>query len=115
MAAVANCEPLLPNLKEVPAKATAAQTSVDQARIACALEQYRLAHGDFPESLAALVPPLMAKLPTDPITGEPYRYQRSQGGYRLYSVGWNQQDDHGVPGPSAFDRESGDWVWREAR
>lgn len=105
---------LLPELKEIPAKATAVQTSVDQARIACALEQYRLAHGDFPESLAALVPPLMAELPKDPITGEPYRYRRIAGGYQLYSVGWNERDDQGVPGPTAFDRETGDWVWRGA-
>ena len=105
---------LVPELKEVPAKATAAQTSVDQARIACALERYRLAHGDFPESLAALVPSVSPELPKDPITGEPYRYRRTQDGYRLYSVGWNERDDNGIPGPTAFDREAGDWVWREA-
>jgi hypothetical protein len=106
---------LLPELKEIPAKVTAAQTSVDQAWIGCALERYRLAHGSFPDSLAALVPSIATALPTDPITGEPYRYQQTQDGYRLYSVGWNERDDHGVPGPTAFDREAGDWVWREAR
>lgn len=106
---------LLPDLKDLPAKVTAAQIAVDQARIACSLERYHLAHGDFPESLAALVPSFAADLPTDPITGELYRYQRTQGGYRLYSVGWNERDDGGVPGPTAFDREAGDWVWREGQ
>ncbi|MFO1457981.1 MAG: hypothetical protein U1G08_01130 [Verrucomicrobiota bacterium] len=105
---------LLPELKEIPTKATAVQTSVDQAWIACALERFRLVHGSFPESLAALVPSVVAALPTDPITGELYRYRRFAGGYQLYSVGWNERDDRGVPGPTAFDRETGDWVWREA-
>ncbi len=89
-----------------------AQTTVDEARVACALERYRLANGQFPETLAALVPQFLDKVPPDVIGGEPLKYRREGGGqYLLYSVGWNGQDDGGkiVPGGSA--PVQGDWVW----
>ena len=51
----------------------AAQTSVDSARIAIALERHRLAHGNYPETLDALVPQFIAKLPHDVINSQPDR------------------------------------------
>jgi hypothetical protein len=47
------------------------------------------------------------------IRGEPYKYrQTSDGGYVLYSVGWNEKDDGGLPGKRLFDDQDGDWVWK---
>ena len=93
------------------------QTQVDQAAIACALERYRLAHGQFPETLDALAPQFMAKLPHDIINGQPLRYRRTADGqFALYSVGWNQKDDHGtlvLDQDGRVDQEQGDWVWRQ--
>jgi hypothetical protein len=97
-------------------KAARAQTWIDQAVVACALERVRLARGQFPDTLAALVPQFIAKLPTDLIDGQPLRYHRTGDGYILYSVGWNKTDDGGQIGStrdadSAVNAEEGDWVW----
>lgn len=103
---------LLPSLARIPIRAAAAQTDADQAAIACALERYRLANGQFPGDLQALVPRFAAHLPNDLITGEPYIYRRSDDDlFVLYSVGWNEKDDGGTPGATMFDETAGDWVW----
>ena len=46
------------------------------------------------------------------LTGEPYKYRRTDDGrFVLYSVGWDEKDDGGVPGKTLFDEKQGDWVW----
>jgi hypothetical protein len=103
---------LLPALGNITMKAVSAQTSTDHTALACALERYRLAHGKFPETLDALAPRFVAQLPTDLITGEPYKYRRTDDGqFILYSVGWNEKDDNGTPGERRYDPKDGDWVW----
>jgi len=94
-----------------------AQTAVDEATIACALERYRLVHQEYPEDLSALMPQYLSRLPHDVITGESLHYSRaSDGGFLLYSVGWNGADDHGTVATkeksSQQDITQGDWVWR---
>jgi hypothetical protein len=85
------------------------QTLANEAFVACGLERYRLAHGQYPESLEALVPQFADKLPRDIIGGQPLKYHRTADGrFVLYSVGWNEKDDGGVPGKTATE---GDWVW----
>ena len=103
---------LLPALTRVATRAATAQTAFNQAAIACALERYRLANGHFPEKLEALAPHFISPLPDDVLTGEPYKYRlREDGRFVLYSVGWDEKDDGGVPGKRLFDEEKGDWVW----
>ena len=86
------------------------QTLVNEAQIACALERYRLAHGDYPETLDALAPQFIEKLPHDIIGGQPLHYRRTDDGrFSLYSVGWNETDDGGQV---SDDRTKGDWVWQ---
>ena len=103
---------LLPALSRLVVKSAAAQTVVNQAAIACALERYRLANGQFPEKLDALAPQFISPLPNDVLTGEPYKYRRTDDGQLvLYSVGWDEKDDGGVPGKTLFDEKQGDWVW----
>jgi len=108
---------LLPALGAFARKATREQISVDLARTAIALERCRLARGEFPESLDALAPQFIAKVPHDVIGGQLLKYRRTNDGqFVLYSVGWNEKDDGGVTGHrnggTAPDFESGDWVWR---
>ena len=99
-------------LSTLPRIAAAAQTAANQAAIACALERYRLAHGQFPETLSALMPQFMSRPPNDVITGQPYKYRRTDDGqFVLYSVGWDEKDDGGVPGERLLDEKEGDWVW----
>jgi hypothetical protein len=95
-----------------------AQTTVNLARIAIALERYRLAHGQYPDSLDMLTPQFVTRLPHDIIDGHQLHYQRTaEGQFILYSVGWNETDDGGVVifkrgSTGDVDREQGDWVWR---
>jgi len=100
-------------------KVARGQTVANLARAAIALERYRIMHGEFPESLDALAPQFMEKIPHDVIGGQPLHYRRtSDGQFVLYSVGWNETDDGGV---AVFKKDSssevavsdtGDWVWR---
>lgn len=103
---------LLPALGKAIVKSAAAQTAFNQAAIACALERYRLANGDFPEKLDVLAPRFIPALPNDALTGEPYKYRLTEDGrFVLYSVGWDEKDDGGVPGKWLFGDQEGDWVW----
>ena len=87
------------------------QTQLNLTRTACALERFRLTHGTYPESLAALAPQFIAAVPNDIINGQPLRYRRTDdGNFLLYSVGWNETDDDGSPG-TLTDVNNGDWVW----
>ena len=108
---------LLPGLGGAVKKFAYAQTSTDLARTAIALERYRLAHGEFPESLDALAPQFMEKIPHDIINGQPLHYRTDDGQFILYSVGWNEADDGGVVvmtegSTPSVDRDKGDWVWQ---
>jgi hypothetical protein len=108
---------LLPALGAAVKKSAFGQESVDLARVAIALERYRLGRGAYPESLDALTPQFMAKLPHDIITGELLHYRRTADGqYVIYSVGWNGRDDGGVVvlnkvSSTRVDIDEGDWVW----
>ena len=107
---------MLPGVVHFAARLARAQASVDLARVACALERYRLANGRFPETLAALAPQFIQKLPHDVINGQPLKYHRSKDGqFVLYSVGWNQTDEGGkaeLTERGSPNWEKGDWVWR---
>ena len=94
------------------------QSSLDRARVACALERHRLAEGEYPATLDALAPRFMEKLPHDIINGQPLHYRRTDGGrFLLYSVGWNGTDDGGIVVRNKihmldrFGEDEGDWVW----
>ena len=92
------------------------QSQVDLARVACALERFRLAHGNYPESLEVLAPQFIETLPHDLINGQPLHYRRAEdGNFVLYSVGWNETDDGGkvvFAKSGRVDTEKGDWVWQ---
>jgi hypothetical protein len=99
------------NLSKATAILAQRQTTVNQAQLACALERFRLAHGEYPEALRALVPEFIDPLPPDLINGQPLKYRRTtEGGFLLYSVGWNEIDDGGAPGQTTAE---GDWVWEK--
>jgi hypothetical protein len=93
------------------------QTLVNEGQIACALERYRLAHGEYPETLDALTPRFIESIPHDLIGGQPLHYRPTPDGkFLLYSVGWNETDDGGNELPHwnnghGADYSKGDWVW----
>ena len=110
------CRMLLPGLVNSPRKFAWAQAAVNLARTACALERHRLAHGKYPETLDALAPRFIAKVPHDPIGGLPLHYRPTDDGqFILYSVSWNEKDDGGIVALTkggSVDLDNGDWVWR---
>jgi hypothetical protein len=106
---------LAPALEASVKRFAFAQSSIDLAQTGCALERYRLAQGGYPESLDALSPPFMEKIPHDVINGQPLHYRRPDDGkFLLYSVGWNGTNDDGQVGfrnTGYLDITKGDWVW----
>ena len=110
---------LFPAINKAIINTARMQTYVDATRVACALERYRLTNGQFPEKLDALVPRFLAAIPNDVIDGQPLRYRMaSDGGYVIYSIGWNRIDDQGELAwtkketGSTVDPDNGDWVWQ---
>jgi hypothetical protein len=105
-----------PALSKAILKSARMQTYVDEARVACALERYRMVNGNHPESLAVLQPGFLDKVPNDVMDGKPLRYRTTEGGYLLYSVGWNQTDEGGelawmTDKERTLDDTKGDWAW----
>ncbi len=96
-------------------RAAHTQCRVDQARIACALERFRLQNGSLPRRLGELIPAFIDRLPRDVIGGRHFVYVRdSDESFNLYSVGWNGIDNTISRGgidllTSQLDRS--DWVW----
>ena len=102
----------IPNFTKATQTLAHNQTLANEAQIVCALERYRLAHGEYPGTLDALAPQFIEKIPHDIISGAPLIYRpTADGKFLLYSVGWNETDDGGI----ASDKmDQGDWVWQAA-
>lgn len=109
---------MLPALGNATKKFTYAQSSMDLARTAIALERFHLAHGEYSETLEALAPQFIEKIPHDIIGGQPLHYRRTDyGKFLLYAIGWNATDDGGQHIPpqiktGGVDYSKGDWVWK---
>jgi hypothetical protein len=74
-------------------------TALAQARllrVGLELEIYAREQGNYPESLAELREWSQQEIPKDPLSGADFIYRRTEGGFEVYSVGWNLQDDGGV-------------------
>lgn len=88
---------MLPSLSRAVHLGLACRARFNIARTAVALRQHALAHeGVHPESLEELGKRMPAELMTDPMTGEPLRYRRSDAGWVLYGLGPNMKDDGGL-------------------
>jgi hypothetical protein len=76
-----------------------------------------MAHGEYPETLAALATLFPDRMPHDIFGGKPLKYRRDGQKFLLYSIGWNEVDDGGVPNPktgaasNTVDDKKGDFVW----
>ncbi len=104
---------LLPSINGFEFKIARAQTYANLAAIGCALERYRLANGQYPETLGALSPKFLTVVPHDVIMDQPLKYRRSSdGNFILYSVGWNKKDDGGAVVKETREKIEGDWVWK---
>ncbi len=110
---------LFPALSKAVLRFASAQTDLDSAVIACALERYHRLHGQYPASLEELRPRFIEKIPNDIISGGPLHYSReAAGGFTLYAVGFDETDNNGKPLPAKerrrLDGVGYDWVWQPA-
>ena len=88
------------------------KTQLDEARVACALERFRLARGAFPETLAELAPEFMAEVPVDTYSRQPLIYRRGEGGtFQLYGVGNDRKDDGGAVDAKRSENKQRDDIW----
>jgi hypothetical protein len=110
------CKKFLPSLGNCVRKFALAQNTVNLTRIACALERYHLVKQKYPDTLDALAPEFLPKVPRDPIGGQPLHYRLTDDGqFIVYSVGWDEKDDGGsvvLNKGGGVNQEKGDWVWR---
>ncbi len=109
---------MVPAITGVAKRSFSAATAAELAHLSCALELYHKKEGDYPGSLAALVPDYLAEVPVDRFSpsGDPIQYRRDGDRYLLYSVGQNRTDEGGkvvFRGSSnqRIDRDGGDLVW----
>lgn len=109
---------LMPAYIPVLSRAAGTQANVDLARVAIALERHRQIHSGYPETLEALDPGVIPTggMPTEPASGESFRYYRDAEAYSLYSKGWDQDDDGGAlafkeGSTTSQDLLQGDWPW----
>ena len=89
------------------------QTVSRCAIAALAVERYRLSHGGWPDSLDALVPAYLPRVPIDPYNGAPLRFVRKTDRVVVYSVGPDGQDDGGnvAKNPYKPGRDIGFRLW----
>jgi len=79
--------------------------SVRAGQIALAVAAHRADHGSYPDSLADL-DAADWDLPTDPFGGGPYHYRREGGGFVVWSIGPDMEDDNAARDYLAFAKEA---------
>jgi hypothetical protein len=88
---------LMPALDRAFKKSLDIQAQIRLAIVACALEQYFMAHDRYPDSIEALSPDFLDLPPLDPMTRQPWFYERTGARtFRLYSAGRNGVDEGGL-------------------
>jgi len=83
------------------------EASLDLALLGLNAEEFRIANGHYPQSLAEI--PWEGALPRDPFTGGDLHYKADGGNLLIYSVGPDLVDNHGNPTKSAKGEK--DIVW----
>jgi hypothetical protein len=114
---------LQPALVKLVSSGQMAQSCRDLAMTGLAVERFHQANGSYPATLEALSPRFLQVIPKDIFSGQPLRYRvEKTGGFVLYSVGPNEQDDGGDwpareldPKQRPTRNEKDDIVWRYAR
>ncbi len=86
---------LVPNLDDTTTYWFEHKMKHELLKVALALEAYRGRHLKYPIQLTHLMGAQLPQAPTDLFTDRPPYYQRTTGGYLLYSAGANMKDDDG--------------------
>jgi hypothetical protein len=86
---------MLPSFEKVHSAAERCEQTQRNLRIAFALAASQRDHGRYPAKLDELAPRYLEKIPDDLFAGGPLKYQPTDNGFMLYSVGVNGTDDGG--------------------
>ena len=107
---------LFPLLSRAVGKFTRAETDLDFAGLAIALERYHRVHRQYPERLEDLSPQFIDKIPHDVVSGEPLKYVRKDAdSFLLYAVGMDAEDNEGAKSKSVVGPDPNfDWRWQPA-
>jgi hypothetical protein len=84
-----------PNFELVVDSFTQAKTHRDGSRVAIAAHRYRLAHGEFPNTIHDLLPRYLHEAPLDRFTGDLMIYRLTDDGPLIYVRGCDRDDDGG--------------------
>ena len=87
---------LMPSLDRAGRTADQTYARHEAAMVALAMETYRDKVGEYPATLADLVPHYLPTMPLDYSTGGPLRYKLVAGKPLLYGLGKDGVDDGGV-------------------
>ena len=79
------------------------RTAFLEALVALELEAHRRTTGSYPTDLTDMKLTYLEELPNDPCSGQPFHYEKTSDGYRLYSVGTNARYDGGRAGTVEHD------------
>jgi hypothetical protein len=86
---------LLPALTRSHLNEAQHEAKIGLAQLALGLKIYKAEKGNYPDTLADLVPGILPELPKDPFTGRDFVYKREGEGFLLYSLGQNAKDEGG--------------------
>ena len=103
----------LPASERVAQSWRRAVATCNATKIVIALERHRRKHGEWPATLDTIDPAILADVPNDDFTGEPFIYRLVDGEPLLYSVGFDGVDNGGLHSSHAFEYqyEESDWVF----
>jgi len=93
---------LMPAAITAEAIVTRYEATLGASVILTAAERHRRKTGSWPESTAAIDRAFLAEEPLDPFSGEPFRIERRDGRFLVYSVGPNLKDEHGAFDPKKW-------------
>ncbi len=80
------------------------------SQLALIVSAYKLRTGRFPDTLAQVLSDHFPRIPIDPFDGKSLRMKRDGNDLLLYSVGYDREDNDGVPWDP--NRQRGDLVFR---
>ncbi|NQT01745.1 MAG: hypothetical protein HQ580_06975 [Planctomycetes bacterium] len=81
------------------------------ARVALAIQRYRLVNDNIPDTLTELVPTYLETIPKDPFDGSELRYRKLESGFVVYSVSEDGRDDGGKERLPFGERKKASSTW----
>ncbi|MDH4201868.1 MAG: hypothetical protein OEV87_03155 [Phycisphaerae bacterium] len=103
---------LMPALTKLVTYSHRSRVDSEATLATLAILQYEKEHGEYPESLDALVKKeLLKAVPMDPYSDKPLIYRKTDDDFILYSIGYNFTDDGGVV--TGKDRQGRPKIWAD--